>query len=135
MEPYIPFYTLVKFVDAEDITNEKGRTLDLPLEVNNVSLKLESLSLSAETYDPNSQIMFTETTDPNIRCKFHFQQYWNCCQKSNRSVSKCFGKQREDEKKNGIPFLVGNLLSNSLIKVLQHSRIKYNQMNNLHPVL
>ena len=30
MEPSIPFHTLVELVDAEDITNEKNPTLDLP---------------------------------------------------------------------------------------------------------
>ena len=33
MDPSIPFQTLVKFVDAEIFTNEKNRTLDLPLEI------------------------------------------------------------------------------------------------------
>ena len=32
MEPSIPFHTLVGFVDAGDITNEKFRTVDLTLE-------------------------------------------------------------------------------------------------------
>ena len=36
LEPSIPFHTLVKLVDAEDIANDKIRTHDLALEVNNI---------------------------------------------------------------------------------------------------
>ena len=34
LEPFIPFHTLVKLVDAEDIANDKIRTHDIALEVN-----------------------------------------------------------------------------------------------------
>ena len=37
LEPSILFHTLVKFVDAEDIANEKIRTHDLALEVKNIT--------------------------------------------------------------------------------------------------
>ena len=37
LEPSIPFHTLVRHVDAEDIANEKIRTNDLSLEINKVS--------------------------------------------------------------------------------------------------
>ena len=33
LEPSIPFHTLVKFVDAEDIANDQIRTHDLALEI------------------------------------------------------------------------------------------------------
>ena len=36
-EPSIPFHTLVKLVDAEDIANDKTRTHDLALEINNIT--------------------------------------------------------------------------------------------------
>ena len=42
MEPSILFHTLVNLFDAEDVTNEMFRTLDLPLEINTVTSKLES---------------------------------------------------------------------------------------------
>ena len=42
MEPSIPLHALVKLVDAEDITNEKTRTLDLLLEIFNVASELDS---------------------------------------------------------------------------------------------
>ena len=48
MEPSFPFHTLVKLVDAEDLMNEKIRTSDLQLEINNVTSKIESQNLSAE---------------------------------------------------------------------------------------
>ena len=41
IEPSIPLHALVKPVDAEDITNEKTRTLDLPLEIIEVATGLE----------------------------------------------------------------------------------------------
>ena len=31
LEPFLPFHPLVQLVDAEDLTNEKTRTLDLAL--------------------------------------------------------------------------------------------------------
>ena len=37
LEPSIPFHTLVKLVDAEDIANDKIRTHDLALEINNIT--------------------------------------------------------------------------------------------------
>ena len=42
MEPSIPFNTLVELVAAEDITNEKIRYLDIPMEINTVTSKFES---------------------------------------------------------------------------------------------
>ena len=42
LEPSIPFHTLVKLVDAEVKTNDKIRTHDLALEVNNVSKQLQT---------------------------------------------------------------------------------------------
>ena len=39
LEPSIPFHTLVRHVDSEDIANEKIRTNDLALEINKVSLE------------------------------------------------------------------------------------------------
>ena len=43
LEHSIPFHTLVKLVDAEDIANDKIKTLDLALEVNNYKPKLLTL--------------------------------------------------------------------------------------------
>ena len=43
LEPAIPFHTLVKLVDAEDIANDKIRTHDLALEINNITNKLQTL--------------------------------------------------------------------------------------------
>ena len=65
LQPSVPFQTLIKLVNAEDITNGKNRTLDLgiPLESTKVTSILESHSLSTKTFDVNPEIMFTETTD------------------------------------------------------------------------
>ena len=37
LEPLIPFHTLVKLVDAEDIVNNKIRTHDYTLEENSIA--------------------------------------------------------------------------------------------------
>ena len=65
MEPSVPFHTLVKLVHAEGTTKENIRTFDLRLEIDYLISKLESQKVSSETYDPNPEIMFTQTTDPN----------------------------------------------------------------------
>ena len=50
LEPSIPFHTLVKLVDAEDIANDKIKTHDLALEINNITKQLNT-----QTLDPSSQ--------------------------------------------------------------------------------
>ena len=64
--PPIPFHTLVKLVDAEDIANDKIRTHDLALEVNNITKQLHT-----QTLEPSSQeqLMFTQPKDPNNKNK------------------------------------------------------------------
>ena len=53
---------MVKLVDAEDIANDKIRTHDLALEINNITKQLNT-----RTLDPSSQEqpMFTQPKDPN----------------------------------------------------------------------
>ena len=60
----IPLRILGKFVDGEDLTNEKVRTLELTLENIDVRAKLESQLFCSEIYDPNPEITCTQTTDP-----------------------------------------------------------------------
>ena len=69
IETSIPFHTLVKLVDAEDLTNEKIRPLDPPLKINNVTSKLDSQNLSDEFCDLNPESKITQTPDPNNRSK------------------------------------------------------------------
>ena len=66
LEPSIPFHTLVKLVDAEDIANDKIRTHDLTLEVNNITKQLQTQSLHPQQTD---QVMFTQPRDPNTKIK------------------------------------------------------------------
>ena len=100
MDLSVLIHTFVKLDDAEDVTNEKIRNVDLPQEINVVTSKLEPQNLSSEIFDPNLESIFTQTTDPKNRSKPQFQNYCNFCHKSNHSVSKCFRKQRENEEKN-----------------------------------
>ena len=97
METFIPIHTLIKLVDAEYFTKRKIRTHDLPVEVNNIISKVKTQKLSAEFFDPNPEIKFIYTTDPNIKSKPQFRTHCIYCDKSNHSVSNCFRKQCEDE--------------------------------------
>ena len=60
----ILFCALVKLVDAEDIAIEKIRILELPLEINKATSKLENHNLPFQTYDSNPETKFTQTIDP-----------------------------------------------------------------------
>ena len=76
LEPSIPFHTLVKLVDAEDIANNKMRTHDLALEINNLTKQLNT-----QTLDPSSQeqLMFTQPKDPNNKNKPAYKKYCSYC--------------------------------------------------------
>ena len=96
LEPSIPFHTLVKLVDAEDIANDKIRTDDLALEINNITKQLNT-----QTLDPSSQeqLMFTQPKDPSNKNKPAYEKYCSYCHRTNYSISACFKKQRDDEDK------------------------------------
>ena len=51
LELSIPFHTLVKLVDAEDIANDKIRTHDLALEVNNITKQLHTQTLESSSQE------------------------------------------------------------------------------------
>ena len=72
LEPSIPLHTLVKLVDAEDIANDKIRTHDLTLEVNNITKQLQTQSLHSQQSD---QVMFTQSRDPNNKTKPAYKKY------------------------------------------------------------
>ena len=57
LEPSIPFHTLVKFVYAEDIANDKIRTHDLTLEVNIITKQLQTQTLDISQQE---QLTFTQ---------------------------------------------------------------------------
>ena len=66
---------------------KKMRTLLLSLEKNNVTPKLEIRNLSAETYNPNPEIMLTQKTDSNFTSKPQIGKNCIHCHKSNHSFS------------------------------------------------
>ena len=96
LEPSIPFHTLVKLVDAEDIANDKIRTPDLALEVNNITKQLQTHTLESTSQE---QLMFTQPKDPNNKNKPAYKKYCSYCHRTNHSISACFKKQRDDEDK------------------------------------
>ena len=94
LEPSIPFHTLVRHVDSEDIANEKIRTNDLALEINKVSLEDDP---SKKEFEHEDHIMVTQSGDPNNKSKPAYRKYCSYCHKNNHSISNCYQKQRDDE--------------------------------------
>ena len=93
LEPSIPFQTLVRHVDSEDIANEKIRTNDLALETNKISIENDSNDKALEP----DQIMVTQPGEPNNENKPAYKKYCSCCHKNNHGVSNCYRKQPDEE--------------------------------------
>ena len=96
LEPSISFHILVKLVDAEDIANDKIRTHDLALEINNITKQLNTQTLD---HPSQEQLMYTQPKDPNNKNKPAYKKYCSNCHRTNHSISACFKKQRDDEDK------------------------------------
>ena len=94
LEPSIPFHTLVRHVDSEDIANEKIRTNDLALEINKVSLEDDT---NKKEFEHEDLIMVTQSGDPNNKSKPAYRKNCSYCHKNNHSISNCYQKQRDDE--------------------------------------
>ena len=94
-KPSIPFQTLVKLVDAEDIANDKNRTLDLALENNNITKQLHTQTLDSSSQE---QLMFTQPKEPNNKNKPTYKKYCSYCHKTNHSISAFFFKKQRDDK-------------------------------------
>ena len=58
LKPSIPFHTLVNFIDAEEIANDKTRTHDLAREVNNITKPLQIQTLDSSQ---RGQLKFTHS--------------------------------------------------------------------------
>ena len=91
LEPSIPFHTLIKHVDSEDIANERIRTNDLSLEINILSDKLDSTDI-----EDTEHINFVNR-NPNNKSKPSFKKYCHYCHRTNLSISSCYIKKRDDE--------------------------------------
>ena len=103
LEPSIPFHTLVKFVDAEDIANV--RTYDLELENNNITKQLNTQTLDASSEE---QLMFTQPKDPNNK---KTPAYKNIVHIATEQIipSLLVSKNNEMMKTNEMPMLDQNL--------------------------
>ena len=75
LEPSIPFHTLVRHVDSEDIAQEKIRTYDLALEINKVSLEDET----NKVLEHEEHIMVTQLGDPKNKSKPAYKTYCSDC--------------------------------------------------------
>ena len=69
LEPCIPFHTLVKLVDAEDIALDKIRKHDLTIGLNNITNHLQTQTLDSPQ---NDQLMITLPQDPNNKTKLAY---------------------------------------------------------------
>ena len=96
LQPSIPFHSLVKLVDAEDIANDKTRTHDLALGVKYLTNQLQTQTLDSSQQE---QLMSTQPRCPNNKSKPAYKKYCSYCHRTNHSISACFKKQREDEDK------------------------------------
>ena len=92
-EPSIPFQTLVRHVDSEDIAYEKVRTNDLALEINKISIEDDNNNKDSE----HDHIMLTQSGDPDNKSKPAYKKYCSYCRKNNHGVPNCFQKQRDEE--------------------------------------
>ena len=98
LEPSIPFHTLFRHVDLEDIAKEKIRTTDLALEINKVSIEDETNNKESE----HDHIMVTQSGDPNNKSKPAYRKYCSYCHKKQswyfKSLSKNAMKNIKDRK-------------------------------------
>ena len=76
LEPSIPFHTLVKLVEDEDIANNKIRTHDLALEINKITKQLNTQTLD---HSSQEQLLFTQPKDPNNKNKHAYKKYCSYC--------------------------------------------------------
>ena len=93
LEPSIPFHTLVRHVDSEDIANEKIRTNNLALEIYKVSIEDDSNNKESE----HDHIMVTQSGDPNNKSKPAYKKFCSYCHKNNHGISNCYQKQSDEE--------------------------------------
>ena len=109
-EPSIPFHTLVKIVDAEGIANDKIRTHDLALEINNITKQLNTHTLGPSSQE---QLLFTQSKDPNNRNK---PAYKNIVHTVTEQITPSLLALKNNEmmKTNEMPMLDQNLYKNHL---------------------
>ena len=63
-------------VDAEDIANDKIRTHDLALEINNITKQLNTQTLD---HSSQEQLMYTQPKDTNNKNKPAYKKYCSYC--------------------------------------------------------
>ena len=115
LEPSIPFHTLVRHVDSEDIANEKIRTNDLALEINKVSLEDDT---NKKEFEHEDHIMVTQSGDPNNKSKPAYRKYCSYCHKNNLQNFRSKPNNLQENRKNKTnPYSSDN------------DRYKYNQNN------
>ena len=107
---------LVKFVDAEDIANDKIRTHDLALEINNITKQLNT-----QTLEPSSQeqLMFTQSKDPNNKNKLAYKNIVPIVTEQITPFQLAL-KNKETMKKNEMLMLYQNLHKNHLYSTFVH---------------
>ena len=114
---------------------KKIRDFDLPLEIKIITSKLHSQLLAAETYGPNPEVLFTQTTDPKIGFYFNLGKTVFIVLNPITQNQNVFASNAKVKKENGILILDRDRLWNLSITKLKHTRIRVIQKNNVHPNL
>ena len=71
--------------------NDRIRTHDLTLEVNNLTNELQSQTIEQQP----EQLMFTQSKDPNNKTKPAYKKYCSYCTRTNHSILSCFQKHTQ----------------------------------------
>ena len=76
LEPSIPFHSLVKMVDSDDITLEKMKPQQLSFKINTLS---DTFNQNTSISDKLSETLQIQAVDPNDTSKPHFEKYCSFC--------------------------------------------------------
>ena len=88
LEPSIPFHTLIKLLDSEDIANERIRTNDLSLEINTLADKLDSTII-----EDTEHINFINRNAELTKVNHHLKNIVNIVTATNHSISSCIQRK------------------------------------------
>ena len=131
-EPSVPFHTLVKRVDAEEITIEEIRTLNLLLKTNIVTSKLESLKFPRKIRIQILKSCLHEQLIRIMRVTLIFGNTVIFVINPRTLFQFNFSNNVKKMKESRILILDRNHQRNLWFNTLKHTRIKFIQMHNLH---
>ena len=135
MESSFPIHTLVNFVVAEDMTNEKNRALVLQMETNRVASKLEAQNFFPGNLIQNLKSRLHRQPIRLIKVNLNFRKTVKIVSNPTTLFQVVFANNVKMMKGNGILNLDQSHPCNFLLNTLKQTRIKFFKMNNLHLIL